>query len=91
MGRTGSPASSPPPARPLSAAEADAQVLKALAADGFPAERCSTKSPVSVLHGQPLLVTVGRGSVAKAVQDHQAVTWQAQEIASHARRAFDAD
>jgi hypothetical protein len=34
-------------------------------------------------------LAVGRGSVATAVQDHQAITRQAQEIASRARRAFD--
>jgi Ser/Thr protein kinase RdoA (MazF antagonist) len=46
-----------PAARPLSAAEGDAQVLRALAAGGFPAERCPVESPVSVLDGQPVLVT----------------------------------
>jgi Ser/Thr protein kinase RdoA (MazF antagonist) len=41
----------------VSAAEGDAQVLKALAAAGFPAGRCPVESPVSVLAGQPVLVT----------------------------------
>lgn len=36
-------------------------------------------------------LVAGRGSVAKTVKDHQAVTRQAQEITSRARRAFDAD
>ena len=36
-------------------------------------------------------LAVGRISVAKATQDHQAVTQQAQEIASRARRAFNVD
>ncbi len=46
-----------PAARPRSAAEGDAQVLNALAAGGFPAERCAAASPVSSLSGQPVLVT----------------------------------
>jgi Ser/Thr protein kinase RdoA (MazF antagonist) len=36
-------------------------------------------------------LAVGRGQVAKAGSDHHAVARQAQEIASRARRAFDAD
>ena len=36
-------------------------------------------------------LAVGRGQVSQAVQDHQAVARQAQEIASRARRAFDAE
>ena len=46
-----------PAARPVTAADGDAQVLRALAAGGFPAERCAAGSPVSVLAGQPVLVT----------------------------------
>jgi Ser/Thr protein kinase RdoA (MazF antagonist) len=46
-----------PAARPTSAAESDARVLKALATAGFPAERCAAESPVSVLADQPVLVT----------------------------------
>jgi Ser/Thr protein kinase RdoA (MazF antagonist) len=46
-----------PAARPVPAAEADASVLKALAAGGFPAERCAADEPVSILDGQPVLVT----------------------------------
>src|ERR1700760_388647 len=46
-----------PAARPLSAAEGDAAVLKALAAGGFPAERGPVETPVSVLDDQPVLVT----------------------------------
>jgi hypothetical protein len=33
-------------------------------------------------------LAVGRGSVAQAVQDHQAVARQAQEIAARARQAL---
>jgi hypothetical protein len=46
-----------PAARPTSAAESDARVLKALATAGFPAERCAAESPGSVLADQPVLVT----------------------------------
>jgi hypothetical protein len=46
-----------PAARPVSAAEGDAQVLQTLAQAGFPAERCPAGLPVSVLAGQPVLVT----------------------------------
>jgi Ser/Thr protein kinase RdoA (MazF antagonist) len=46
-----------PAARPVSAAEGDAAVLKALAQGGFPAERCAADAPVSVLDGQAVLVT----------------------------------
>jgi Ser/Thr protein kinase RdoA (MazF antagonist) len=46
-----------PAARPVSAAEGDTRVLRALAQGGFPAERCVAESPVSVLAGQPVLVT----------------------------------
>ena len=46
-----------PAARPMAAAEADAAVLQALAAGGFPAERCAAESPVSSLDGQAVLVT----------------------------------
>jgi hypothetical protein len=58
-----------PAARPRSAAEGDAAVLKALAAGGFPAERCAVEAPVSVLDGQSVLSpsscrASGRGVVA---------------------------
>jgi Ser/Thr protein kinase RdoA (MazF antagonist) len=46
-----------PAARPVSAAEGDTRVLRALAQGGFPAERCAAESPVSVLDGQAVLVT----------------------------------
>ena len=46
-----------PADRPVAAAENDAQVLRTLADAGFPAERCAAGSPVSVLSGQPVLVT----------------------------------
>jgi Ser/Thr protein kinase RdoA (MazF antagonist) len=46
-----------PAARPIAAAEGDALVLRALAAGGFPAERCAAESPVSSLDGQAVLVT----------------------------------
>ena len=36
-------------------------------------------------------LAVGRGQVAQAVQDHNAVARQAQEIASRARPAFNAE
>jgi Ser/Thr protein kinase RdoA (MazF antagonist) len=36
-------------------------------------------------------LAVGRGQVAKAVQDHEAVARQAQDIASRARQALDAE
>jgi hypothetical protein len=51
--------------------------------------------PVAI-GARPLTMSVwglaaGRGSVGKTARDHQAVTRQAQEIASRAHRAFDAD
>ena len=46
-----------PAARPIAAAEGDALVLRALAAGGFPAERCAAESPVSSLDEQAVLVT----------------------------------
>jgi Ser/Thr protein kinase RdoA (MazF antagonist) len=46
-----------PAARPVSAADGDAAVLTALAQGGFPAERCAAEAPVSLLAGQPVLVT----------------------------------
>jgi hypothetical protein len=36
-------------------------------------------------------LAVGRGILAKAAQDHRAVTQQAQEISTRARRAFHSD
>ena len=46
-----------PPVRPVAAAAGDAEVLRFLAEHDFPAERCATPEPVSVLDGQGLLVT----------------------------------
>jgi hypothetical protein len=44
-------------ARPLAEVEGDAQILRMLERGGFPAERCATADPVSMLDGRPLLVT----------------------------------
>jgi len=46
-----------PAAMDVGAVRDDAQLLAWLAAAGFPAERCARPEPVSVLDGQPVLVT----------------------------------
>ena len=46
-----------PSVRPLDQVEGDARILRALERQGFPAERCAGPEPVSVLDGQPVLVT----------------------------------
>jgi Ser/Thr protein kinase RdoA (MazF antagonist) len=46
-----------PAARDPAAVRQDADLLTWLTAAGFPAERCAAPGPVSVLDGQPLLVT----------------------------------
>lgn len=43
--------------RPLARTEADAEVLRFLERQGFPAERCAHAEPVSVLDGRAVLVT----------------------------------
>jgi hypothetical protein len=43
--------------RPLARTEADAEVLRFLERQGFPAERCAHPEPVSVLDGRAVLVT----------------------------------
>jgi Ser/Thr protein kinase RdoA (MazF antagonist) len=55
-----------PPERPVSAVEGDAAILNWLAEIGYPAERCADPEPVSVLDGQPLLVTEAVPSVPRA-------------------------
>jgi Ser/Thr protein kinase RdoA (MazF antagonist) len=46
-----------PANRPVEAAAGDATILRYLAAQEFPAERCATDEPVSVLDGRSVLVT----------------------------------
>jgi Ser/Thr protein kinase RdoA (MazF antagonist) len=46
-----------PAGRPLARARGDAEILDALAALDYPAERCANPEPVTVLDGQPVLVT----------------------------------
>jgi methyltransferase (TIGR00027 family) len=46
-----------PAARPLDAAHGDAEILRWLAVASFPAERCAHTEPVSVHHGQGVVVT----------------------------------
>jgi Ser/Thr protein kinase RdoA (MazF antagonist) len=46
-----------PARRPTAAVEGDAEILRFLAAHDFPAERCATAEPVSVLDGRAVLVT----------------------------------
>ncbi|HXQ95689.1 MAG TPA: phosphotransferase [Candidatus Acidoferrales bacterium] len=46
-----------PSLRPVQQAVADAELLRRLEAAGFPAERCAVADPVSVLDGQPVLLT----------------------------------
>jgi Ser/Thr protein kinase RdoA (MazF antagonist) len=55
-----------PPERPVSAVEGDAAILNWLAEIGYPAERCADREPVSVLDGQPVLVTEAVPSVPRA-------------------------
>ncbi len=45
------------PTRPVDVVAGDADVLRYLAAHEFPAERCATDEPVSVLDGRAVLVT----------------------------------
>lgn len=44
-------------ARPIARTEGDADVLRFLEAEGYPAERCAHAVPVSTLDGRPVLVT----------------------------------
>jgi len=46
-----------PARRPAETVAGDAEILAYLAAHDFPAERCATPEPVSVLDGRPVLVT----------------------------------
>jgi hypothetical protein len=46
-----------PAARSKEAARGDADLLRFLAAQDFPAERLAAPDPLSVLHGQSVLVT----------------------------------
>lgn len=46
-----------PPARPVDAAAGDGEILRFLAEHDFPAERCATSDPLSVLDGRGVLVT----------------------------------
>jgi Ser/Thr protein kinase RdoA (MazF antagonist) len=55
-----------PPQRPISGVEGDAAILNWLAEIGYPAERCADREPVSVLDGQPVLVTEAVASVPRA-------------------------
>ncbi|HTW11562.1 MAG TPA: phosphotransferase [Solirubrobacteraceae bacterium] len=52
-----------PPSRPLSAVSADAEILAWLADQDYPAERCATDDPVSVMDGRAVLVTEAVRSV----------------------------
>lgn len=63
-----------PPSVPLEAVAGDAEILASLAEDDFPAERCATTEPVSVLEGNGVLVTeyigaVPRGERRAAIRD----------------------
>lgn len=55
-----------PPERPLAAIEGDAEILRWLAANDYPAERCATDEPVSVLAGCGMLVTEAVAAVPRA-------------------------
>jgi len=46
-----------PESRPLEGVRGDAAILRALERAGFPAERCATAEPVSLLDGRAVLVT----------------------------------
>jgi Ser/Thr protein kinase RdoA (MazF antagonist) len=55
-----------PPERPLAAVEGDAEILSWLAGEGYPAERCASADPVSVLDGCGVLVTEAVGGVPRS-------------------------
>jgi Ser/Thr protein kinase RdoA (MazF antagonist) len=63
-----------PERRPAEVVMAEAEILRYLEERDFPAERCATAAPVSVLHGRSLLVTewaepVPRASRRDALRD----------------------
>jgi len=49
--------------RPVSEVEGDAEILRWLQAEEYPAERCAHEQPVSVMDGRPVLVTLAVGGV----------------------------
>jgi Ser/Thr protein kinase RdoA (MazF antagonist) len=55
-----------PESRPLTVVEDDAEILRWLEEVDYPAERCADPSPVSVLDGHPVLVTLAVQSVPRA-------------------------
>jgi Ser/Thr protein kinase RdoA (MazF antagonist) len=57
-----------PAERPIAAVKGDAEILNWLAARGYPAERCADPEPVTVLDGQPVLVTEIVTSVPRAAR-----------------------
>ena len=55
-----------PAERPLEAVEGDAEILRWLADEGYPAERCAAADPVSVLEDRPVLVTEAVAGVPRS-------------------------
>jgi len=68
-----------PAERPLEEVEGDAEILRWLDAEDYPAERCAHNQPVTVFNGQPVLVTGAVGSVPRterraAIKDAGGIT-----------------
>jgi Ser/Thr protein kinase RdoA (MazF antagonist) len=62
-----------PAARPIDAARGDAEILRALEDQPFPAERCACDDPVSAMGDQAVLVTLHTGGM-NGRPDHSVTT-----------------